>query len=216
MDRERHPAGLDDGREHADALRAARVDDDARAERAGEVEAVDQSGEFVVGHGEQDEIGGRCDAGRLLDGDSGQQRLSPLAARLGHTADGDDVMPRLAQRRPQHRTDSPRTDDADAQARRTRERGRLLESHPPNATPVREVLESLRGRVLGEGCALVTRRGRPALDACVSGRSTGRGVARRAVSAGDSFRCAAGAQARGSRSIRCVSSRREQTRTIGS
>ena len=75
---------------------------------------------------------------------------------------------------------------------------------------------SLRGRVLGEGCALVTRRGRPALDACVSGRSTGRGVARRAVSAGDSFRCAAGAQARGSRSIRCVSSRREQTRTIGS
>ena len=104
--------------EHADAVPAARVDDDlAGLPRAGRRQPGDEVGEGVVGHGEEHELGAGDDVGHLAHRHPGQEVGGPGEARLRHRRDPGDAGGRPAARAaPEHRADPARTDDSDGEA----------------------------------------------------------------------------------------------------
>ena len=110
------------------ALRTARVNDDAGAESAREVESRDERCQFVVGDGEQEQVGTLGDLLWLEERHGGQQRLGALTARVADAGRRDDLVPGLAQRGSEDGTDASGTDDADAKARRPHF------THSPHAT----------------------------------------------------------------------------------
>ena len=70
--------------------------------------------EHVVGHGEQQQVAGAGDGGRLERGYAGQQRLDAGAGGVGLAGGGDDLVAGRAERGGQDGADPAGADDADA------------------------------------------------------------------------------------------------------
>ena len=114
MQRERQRTGAGRRLEHGDAVAAGRVHEQlAGAHRAGGGQTLDQTGQHVVGDGEQHELGlGEHVLGRHQR-DPGQQRVGTAARGVGDTGGGDHVVPRGRERGAQDRPDPAGADDTD-------------------------------------------------------------------------------------------------------
>ena len=77
-----------------------------------------QPGQRVVGHGEQDKVGGSDHVGRFDDRCEREIRARPADRRLGHRGDRGNDMAGPAQRPAERGARSPDTDDAYGQPRR--------------------------------------------------------------------------------------------------
>ena len=117
MDREREDVTARGRLQHPDTVATARVDDDLpRPERARRRQPGDETGEVVVGHREEDEVGGCNDVRHLDDRYAGEQVSGPRPGRLAHRGHRDDVVTGPRQRGTEDGTDAAGADDADPEA----------------------------------------------------------------------------------------------------
>ena len=101
--------------EHREAVPAGGVADHlAGADGAGADELGDDVLEHVVGHGEQQQVAGPGDGGRLGDAHPGQQRGDALARGGGLTGGGHDLVTGAPQSGGQDGTDTAGTDNPDS------------------------------------------------------------------------------------------------------
>ena len=108
-------ADLERRAQHLDAVPAARVDDVlAGVDRAGRDEHLHDVVEGVVGHGEQQQVGGLGDGGRLVERRPG----SSVSIRVREASDSPATaaisVARLPQRGGENGADAACADDADA------------------------------------------------------------------------------------------------------
>ncbi len=117
---QRHGPRADGGGrgEHGEAVPAGGVHDVLPgAQRAAVGEHADDVAEHVVGHGEEQQVGGARHGAGLVGRDAGQQGRHPAAGGVGLTGGGHDLVTGGAQPGGQDGADAAGADDADAQAR---------------------------------------------------------------------------------------------------
>ena len=101
--------------EHGEAVAARGVADDlSLADGAGADELGDDVLEHVVGHGEQQQVAGTRDVGRLGVAYAGQQRLDAVQRGCGVTRGGHDVVTSAAECRRQYGADTTGADNPDS------------------------------------------------------------------------------------------------------
>ncbi len=114
------------GAEHPGTVPATRVREQAALQRgAGRGQPGDETGQRVIGHRKQDQVGGGENGGRPLARDAGQHPVGPLDRGIGHGGDGHDVVTGPGERGAEDRTDPAGPDDAYPEASGMR-RARLV------------------------------------------------------------------------------------------
>ena len=106
-------------------MAAAGVHDElALADRAARAQHRDDVGQHVVGDGQQQQVAGARDVGRLGDRDAGQQRVDAATRGVGLTGGGHDLVARGTERGGQDGADAAGADHAHAERGATGETGR--------------------------------------------------------------------------------------------
>ncbi len=117
VQRERQRAGAQRGVEHLRAVPPRGVHEQlSRAHGTGLGEAVDEAGQGVVGHGQQDEVGAREHLVRANQRHVGQQRAARRRRGVRDPGDGDRAVPGELEGGGQGGPDAARADDADGEA----------------------------------------------------------------------------------------------------